>query len=146
VQEILETCPNCFVQAAQAAYRAGGSQQAIDFCVQSPSEQQFTCFSQLFNVALDVKELGEAEQLCRRHLYQDVGSCLYTLALEWADLDDEASVALCNELDPADARHFSCMLDVALAIKSQNQERALEICGQLSSDEAELCRQEIMSE
>lgn len=133
VQEILTACPDCYIQAAQAAYQEGNSQQAIDFCKQSALEQQFTCFSQLFNTALGMKRLDEAEQLCRQYLDQDVGSCLRTLALKWANVDDQRAAALCNELDPADARHFGCMLDIALAIKSQNQERALEICKQLLS-------------
>jgi hypothetical protein len=146
VQEILTACPDCYIQAAQAAYQEGNSQQAIDFCKQSALEQQFTCLSQLFNSALDASRLSEAEQLCRQYLDQDLGSCLRILALEWTSVNDQRAVALCNELDPADARHFGCMLDIALVIKSQNQERALEICEQLPSDEAELCRQEIMSE
>jgi hypothetical protein len=143
VQEILAACSNCYVQAAQAAYQAGDLQDAIEFCAQSASEQQFICFSQLFNIALDANNPDEAETLCRQHLDQDVGSCLRPLALKWANLDDQQAVALCNELDPADARHFGCMLDVARAIKPQNQERALEICERLPTDEAELCRQEI---
>lgn len=143
VQEILAACPGCYVQAAQAVCQAGNLQQAIEFCTQSASEQQFTCFSQLFNIALDANHLDEAETLCRQHLNQDIGSCLRPLALKWTNLDDQQAVALCNELDPADARHFNCLLDVALAIKPQSQERALEICGQLPSDEAELCRQEV---
>jgi len=146
VLEILTACPDCYIQAAQAAYQEGNSQQAIDFCTQSTLEQQFTCFSQLFNAALDVKRLDEAEQLCRQYLDQDVGSCLRTLALKWASVDDRRAVALCNELDPADARHFGCMLDIALVIKPRNQGRALEICEELPSDEAELCRQEVMRE
>ena len=144
VQEILTACPDCFVQAAQVAYRAANMQRAIDFCSQSSPEQQFTCFSKLFKAAVDANRLDEADRLCRRYLDQDVGSCLRPLALKWADLDDQRAVALCNELDPADARHFGCILDVALAIKSQDQKRALEICYQLPSEEAELCRQEVL--
>jgi hypothetical protein len=146
VQEILAVCPDCYIQAAQAAYQAGGFKKAIEFCTQSASEEQFVCFSRLFSTALDTNRLGEAETLCRQYLDQDVGSCLRSLAQKWANSDDQRSIALCNEIDPADARHFSCLLDVALAVEPQNRERALEICEQLPSEEAELCRQEITRE
>lgn len=144
IQEILNTCPNCFVQAAQAAYQSGNLQEAIDFCTKAASDQLYLCFSELFNTALTTNHLNEAEELCREYLNQDVGSCLRSIALKWANIDHQRAVALCNELDPSDARHFSCILEVALTFQSQNQNLALEICAQLPADEAEECRKEIL--
>ena len=70
VQEILIVCPDCYVQAAQTAYQAGAFQEAIRFCTQSASGEQFICFSQLFGIALDTNHLDEAETLCEQYLDQ----------------------------------------------------------------------------
>lgn len=142
--EILIACPDCFAQAAEAAYRAGRFEQSVDFCTQAAPEQQYTCFSQLFNMAGDKDRLDEAEQICRQYLSQDVGSCLRRLALKWVNLDGQRAIALCNELDPVDARHFGCLVDLALAIWPENQGLAIEVCNQLSPDRAEQCRQEVL--
>jgi hypothetical protein len=102
------------------------------------------CFSELFDAALAASRLGEAEQLCRQHLSQDIGHCLRATSLKWAQSDDQYAIRLCNELDPSDARHFACIQDIALAVRSRDRNRALEICAQLPAHEAELCRQEVL--
>lgn len=144
LQEILAACPDCFAQAAEAAYRAGRFEQAVDFCTQSAPEQQYICFSQLFNTAVNKDRLDEADKICRQYLSQDVGSCLRRLALKWVSLDAQRAIALCNELDPVDARHFGCLVELALAIWPEKQDLAIEICNQLSPDRAEQCRQEVL--
>ena len=146
MQEILAVCPNCYIQAALATYRVGNLQQAVQFCTRSVPEQQFSCLSRLFDIALDENRLDEAEELCWERQGQDMGGCLRPLALKWADTNDHYAVSLCNKIDPDDARRFGCLLDVALVVKPQNQERALQICTQLGGSDGESCRQEVMKE
>jgi hypothetical protein len=117
--------------------------RVIEGVERSTTEKQSTCFSQFFNAALEANNLEEAETLCRRHLNDDLSSCLRALAPGWADRNDQYAVTLCNELDIDNTRHSNCLLDLALATASRSRERALEICNQLPSDEAELCRQEV---
>jgi SAM-dependent methyltransferase len=117
--------------------------QAKEFCSQLASEQQFACPEDLFDIALEMYQLDQAESLCRVVLTEDLGRCLWLLARRLATSDDVRAAALCSEFEPAYARHFGCVLDVALAIKFKDRTRAFGLCQQLPSDEAEACRAEI---
>jgi hypothetical protein len=143
VEEILTSCPTCFAQAAQATYQAGKLQNAVDLCSKSSMDEMPMCFSELFEKALQKNHLQDAETLCRSSTILDSSDCLRRLAIKWVDQNEPYATALCNELDALDARHFGCLLDIALAVRSKDPERAREICKQLPREEADLCLQEI---
>lgn len=142
-EDILSACPECFPQAAQVAYQSNDLQRALDYCSRSSHDEQYLCYSGLFNAALLKENLSDGEYLCRNQLTNDVGECLRSLALKWAKSNDKVAISLCNELNPADARHFNCILQVAILVKERDKNRALEICSQLSIDEAESCRAQL---
>lgn len=143
-EEILTVCPNCFQQAAESTYRLGNFKQAIDLCSQTEVNQQYDCFADLFDLALSNAALDEAEHLCKFYLEHDAGDCLRRIAGQLTTIDLQKAVYLCHEIDVQDVRHFSCILNVAQDVKSQNRGRALEICSELPPDQAELCKQELL--
>jgi hypothetical protein len=143
VQDILTHCPDCYGQAALAEYRTGNFDKAIEFCDRVTPDEGFVCYSQLFSLALEKNQLQQAETLCRQYLEPDLGNCLQPLARGWVAKDERYALDLCTELDPSDARHFGCILDLALAIRSRDLEGARRICRALPEHEIELCLQEV---
>jgi len=137
---ILQECPDCYEQAAIAAFKNGDTTQAISYCYQVDVD---ACLLALFSEAIAGGNHESALQLCNEPAHPDPGGCLATVAPALAGENSQRAIDLCLQIATTDVRQFGCMLDVAITVYATDPEGGLAICTLLSGERVNQCLQEV---
>jgi len=126
------------------ALQMGKFSEAEDLCSRVNEAEQETCFLQLFDRAITLKKLDDAEYLCRTYIHNDPGQCWLTLGDVWSEVDTMKAVAMCLMLDPNGARYFTCIESTALILRDRDEAAAMRLCDLLDTVRSNFCKQDLL--
>jgi outer membrane PBP1 activator LpoA protein len=155
--EILPTCSSqkeanavdwCITYAAQSAFDAGETGQAVEICNQMqggdgdmPKSQQ--CLMQVARNIIE-KDPREALDFCRANMDRTLAMCLNESGYALAKTDLDAGLAICTEIVPnytdGQFQKDACYHNIAMIVAPQDLERAKQICEMMSAD-IEYCKE-----
>ena len=151
-EEILRVCPDCYFQAAIAAYKQNNLSKAIELCDLVTSKDFYgidkreSCLLRIARLMMR-KDTDETIKFCSEHLDKRKGGCLREVAEEIAKTDIEKALEVCGCIVDDPSLGYSpknnCYHNIAVKAREINESRALEIC-EMMSERAEDCKDLIL--
>ncbi|MBU3904558.1 MAG: hypothetical protein KJ906_00200 [Nanoarchaeota archaeon] len=132
--EILDICPDCYMQASGVAYINDGLDKAIEICNMISDESLAnSCIKQKAQTAITNNNFDEAENVCNNYFEgYPKENCLQEIGTKMAETDVEAGVNFCNEL--ITKAKDMCFHNIAVIARRSDEARALEICDMITED------------
>lgn len=129
-QEILNLCPNCMYEAANAAYNQNNLPKAAEICNSIYGAGKNDCILGIARAAMYRDRLNDAENICNDLVVVSKDTCLRELAEKLAEKDTESGVGACERIEPGREKD-NCFFNMAVKAREENVTRALEICGMI---------------